>query len=654
MRIYLEKLDQPLTELREGAFAPSTWNEGDRTVELTWTTGARVLRRPWLGKPYEEELSLEEGHVRLGRLKKGAPLLVSHDGGQTRSVIGVVLDADIRGGVGWALVRLSAAESAADDVFKVLEGTLRNVSVGYSVLAYEKTEREGAVDLYRAIDWEPHELSIVPIPADADAQVRSLNSPEPASLAEPKERQTMPTDKTETTVETTVETETAPNVVDIRKAAISVERKRCKGIRAAAAKLGVNGDVVDRLIDDGVALDAARAALIDAHATAVEREIPSQDGHHVGIERDERETRAAAISEALLWRSRPGDFELTERAREHRYSSLVDIAADCLRSAGVSTKGLSKYEIATRAIQHRSGAFVAGDFSDLTVSTSRRILRRAYNEAPATYQSLAQRRTSPDFKNTKELIFGGMGVPTQILEGGEFKSASESVQGKEWSLSTYGHKMALTLQAIVNDDLSAFQRLSSDFGRAARRLENKTFFDTLLANPNVYDGAAMFSAGRGNTLAGGSGGDPSKAQYAAARAILGKQAGLDSDEDLELEIRYILTGMDQITNAESMTLPIAAATVGNAVSPTFQRYQPIASARIDRTDGDVWFAVADPADQPSAIYAHLQGMENGPAVEQQNQWNSLAIEWRSYTFFAVSFVDFRGWVINDQNNTIIP
>jgi hypothetical protein len=37
----------------------------------------------------------------------------------------------------------------------------------------EKTEREDRTALHRVIDWEPWEISAVPIPADPGAQVRS-------------------------------------------------------------------------------------------------------------------------------------------------------------------------------------------------------------------------------------------------------------------------------------------------------------------------------------------------------------------------------------------------------------------------------------------------------------------------------------------------
>ena len=57
--------------LHRGQFVPSSANTEDRTVEVTWTTGAPVLRRGASGS-YYEELALGEA-VNMERLNSGAP-----------------------------------------------------------------------------------------------------------------------------------------------------------------------------------------------------------------------------------------------------------------------------------------------------------------------------------------------------------------------------------------------------------------------------------------------------------------------------------------------------------------------------------------------------------------------------------------------------
>ena len=110
-------------------FAPSTLNPDKRTVQLTWTTGARVLRGSY--DPYWEELSLDPKHVRLDRLRSGsAPLLANHSSGSLDDVIGVVESAQLdAGGVrGSATVRFDRGAAGEEAYRKVSDGILRNVS----------------------------------------------------------------------------------------------------------------------------------------------------------------------------------------------------------------------------------------------------------------------------------------------------------------------------------------------------------------------------------------------------------------------------------------------------------------------------------------------------------------------------------------------
>lgn len=161
---------------RDATFVASTFNKEERTVELLWSTGARVPRVRWVGwderVDYDEELSLDPKHVRLDRLNNGAPLLDSHRQWSLSSVMGVVERAWLVPGEGRALVRFSGRDEVAPFVRDVEAKVIRNVSVGYWVYRYDITRKEGEKELWRAVDWEPGEISLVPVPADPHAGVR--------------------------------------------------------------------------------------------------------------------------------------------------------------------------------------------------------------------------------------------------------------------------------------------------------------------------------------------------------------------------------------------------------------------------------------------------------------------------------------------------
>jgi hypothetical protein len=157
-------------EVRSGSF-----NDAANTIDVIWTTGATVRRRNWMDGEFDEELVVSPASVRLDRLNSGAPFLDTHSGYSLASVIGSVVpgSARIENGRGLATVQLTRREDAKGTVQDIRDGVIRNISAGYKIWTVERQERKGKIPLMRATDWEPWEISAVPIPADPGARVRS-------------------------------------------------------------------------------------------------------------------------------------------------------------------------------------------------------------------------------------------------------------------------------------------------------------------------------------------------------------------------------------------------------------------------------------------------------------------------------------------------
>ena len=165
-------------QTRQVRMLPETADAEARRIEVVWSTGAKVRRRDWLtGKRYDESLSLDRSHVDLSRLNGGAPLLNSHGAFDLDKVIGVVERAwiDDGSGEGRAQVRFSERDGVTPIWNDVEGGILRNISVGYQVRSYEITEEDGKPPLWRAVDWQPMELSAVPVGADPHAGFRAAD-----------------------------------------------------------------------------------------------------------------------------------------------------------------------------------------------------------------------------------------------------------------------------------------------------------------------------------------------------------------------------------------------------------------------------------------------------------------------------------------------
>lgn len=147
-----------------------------RTVKAILSTGAPVERTDWwTGKRFRETLSLQSGHVRLDRLNAGAPLLNTHSAYSVESILGSVEpdSARLEGKKLTATIRFSKRDAVTPVFQDVLDGHIRFFSLGYRVYKFEETEGDNKIPVRKAVDWEPFEASLVPMPADVGARVRS-------------------------------------------------------------------------------------------------------------------------------------------------------------------------------------------------------------------------------------------------------------------------------------------------------------------------------------------------------------------------------------------------------------------------------------------------------------------------------------------------
>jgi HK97 family phage major capsid protein/HK97 family phage prohead protease len=133
-------------------------------------------------EPYEryfgtEVLDHSARAVRMDRFARGAvPLLFNHN---MDDPIGMVTAGRLEGGRLMVDAELFATERAAE-VERMVDGGLRNVSIGYRVHEFTVAEKS---ETYTATDWEPLEVSIVTVPADATVGIgRSAEGETPVKI----------------------------------------------------------------------------------------------------------------------------------------------------------------------------------------------------------------------------------------------------------------------------------------------------------------------------------------------------------------------------------------------------------------------------------------------------------------------------------------
>ncbi|MEI9403377.1 prohead protease/major capsid protein fusion protein [Mesorhizobium argentiipisi] len=598
------------------SFAPHSVDAKARTVELIASTGAGVMRRDMEGD-FAEVLSLANGAVDLSRAD-GMPLLDSHRQDGLDRVLGVVRAVRMEGGNLIVQVQFSERPSA-DAIFRdVATGIIRNVSVGYGVIDFEDRLDPAGLRVRTVTKWALHEVSLVPVGADAGAKTRSPEMTTPAAPAPAP----------------------APAPTPSPAPAPSMTRAQTnQEIRALATTFNLGNDFADQLIDSEATVDQARAAAIESVRQTGNRTTPQARVTSIANQDDPGQI-ATRMGEALYLRANPR-HQLSEQARPFVGMTTLDMAREMMRLRGLATTGLSAAETITRALNTTS------DFPLIFADTANRTLRAAYQAAPATLKAVARQTTARDFRAKTSIQLGEAPTLEKVNEAGEYKYGSMAEAAETYKIDTFGKIVGLSRKAIVNDDLGAFTDLAGKMGAAAADFEAQFLVDLLITGsglgPTMSDTKKLFHADHGNLaatavdLAGASAIDG----LGAGRLAMRKQTGL-SGKRINVTPKFLVVPPELETAGEKLLASIQAATVDD-VNPFSGKLQLLVEARL--TSAIRWYIAADPATFEGLEYAYLQGAE-GPQTETRAGFEVDGVEVKVRLDFGAAFTDYRGWYMN--------
>ena len=642
-----------LPALRRAAdLLPATLDEDDRSIEVVWSTGARVRRQPLFGEVFDEELSMDPGSVRLDRLNAGGPLLKVHDTRTLDAVIGSVVPgtARIDQGRGIARVRFSQRADVEPIWADIRAGHLRAVSIGYQVHRFEVSRPANAPELWRAVDWTPFEISAVPVGADPAAGFRAVENLTPCVVdrddvsSNVSSNERTPMDETITTpapapIAAPPEAVTrAPAPVADTKTLIaeaqSAERERVATILDLTGRLGLERGLADDLVARGVELDEARRVILDkVAARSEETRSFAQVATPLGG-RDERLTRREAVTNALLHRYSPSLFSLDEPARSYRGMTLLELSREFLTSAGVNVRGMSRDEIATRALHSTS------DFPEILAAVTNKTLRQAYEAYPQTFRPFCRQVQASDFRDIARVQLGEAPQLQKVSESGEFKRGTIGEARERYRVETYGRVVGITRQTIINDDLDAFTRLPAMYGTAIATLESDIVWAIVVSNPTMGDGTALFHATHRNLAATGA--MLSTASIGDARAAMAKQTGIDKKTVLNIRPSFLLVPVALELAAEQLLAQnIVPAKMADVVPQSIRSLAVIAEPRLDSASVNAWFLAASPAQIDTIEYAYLEGQQ-GAYIETRNGFDVDGVEIKCRLDFGAKAIDWRG------------
>ena len=665
-----------LPALRRAAdLLPSTINEDERSIEVVWSTGSRVRRQPMFGEPFDEELSMEPNSVRLERLNAGAPLLKVHELRTLDSVIGSVVPgtARIENGRGIARVHFSEREDVAPIWADISAGHIRAVSIGYQVHRYEVTRPANNPEIWRAIDWTPFEISAVPVGADPAAGFRSIDPLTPCVVnrddtAPALQHVRISMEETVTAaIPIPVHPLAQPLVQPLAQPAIeaseraidpqpvrlqsapedtqaliartqTAERERVGTIYDLASRLGLERTFAEDMVQRGVGLDEARRVILDKVAETSEQ---TRTFAHVSTPlggRDERTTRRDAVTDALLHRYNPTMFNLSDPARDYRGMTLLELAREFLGSSGVNVRGMSRDEIATRALHSTS------DFPEVLAAVTNKTLRQAYDLYPQTFRPFCRQVLAGDFRDISRVQLGEAPQLQKVSEGGEFKRGTIGEARERYRVETYGRVVGITRQVIINDDLDAFTRIPAMYGTSIATLESDVVWGIITANAAMGDGVALFHATHKNLA--GTGGAISVGGLGEARANMAKQTGIDKKTVLNIRPNYLLVPVALELAAEQLIAQnITPTKSGDVVPQSIRSLTVIAEPRLDSSSLGAWYLAASPALIDTIEYAYLEGQQ-GAYIETRNGFDVDGIEIKCRLDFGAKAIDWRGFYKN--------
>lgn len=391
------------------------------------------------------------------------------------------------------------------------------------------------------------------------------------------------------------------------------------------------------LDDEDITVEAAGSKLL---ALLGKDSTPIAGAHRVeGLTQDETKTYREGMALAIEHRKNPA-AKLDEKAREFRGMTLTDMARDCVERAGTRTRGLSRQEIAVKALQSTS------DFPAILENVITKSLRGGYAGTSRTFVPWCRQATLPDFKEVSRVQLSGAPNLKRVLEGAEYEFGSFGDGAEKYSVQKYGRIVHISWETIINDDLNALTSIPQAFGASAGDLESDIVYGILTGNPNMADGVTLFHANHGNlgtpaALINAINPNPAVASpLSEMRQLMLLQKGLEG-RYITVRPRFLIVppGLEEaalkVTNA---AIVAARGNDANVIGPTLT---PIVEPRLHDADADAWYGAAEPTTVDTIEFAYLEGNE-GVFTETKAGFEVDGLQVKCRHVFGAKAIDYRG------------
>jgi len=291
--------------------------------------------------------------------------------------------------------------------------------------------------------------------------------------------------------------------------------------------------------------------------------------------------------------------------------------------------------------------WLAASFSTVSLPTIissglEKMLLDAFTQAPNSIRTIAKRIPLANFRTSTMARLETKGGLEEVAADGELKHISLEESTATIRLATYGCMIGLTRQAMINDDLGAFNQLPQDFANLASRKIADVGWTLILANASDF-----FGIGNANLLTGANSA-LSVTSLASAITLMRQQVDENGSPidveplflvvppELEFLARQILVSTQFARNVEEDdNLPM-----GQGIAPNLQLVvEPrISAAAFSGSSETQWYVLSSPAN--GAIALGLLNSREQPVIESIEQPPQLlGAGWRAFIDFGVALVE---------------
>lgn len=430
------------------------------------------------------------------------------------------------------------------------------------------------------------------------------------------------------------------------KAALAADKQRRDAIRAKFAPFLARADInqselaaLQRACEDNT--DTTPEASSDQLLTFLGKDATPSGGPRIeGVNDIGTETYRAGAIVAVLNRANPQANKHDDKSIQFRGMNLVDLARDCAERAGHRTRGMSRAEIAIKAMHSTS------DFPNILEQVITKTLRAGYAGTSRTFVPWTRQATLPDFKEISRTQLSGAPNLKRVVEGAEYEFGSMTDGAEKYRVHKYGRLISITWETVINDDLNALVRIPQAFGASAGDLESDIVYGILTGNAVLSDSVALFDNAHGNlgtaaALRDAIHSNPSVANpLAEMRKLMLLQKGKEG-RYITVRPRFLIVppGLEEdalkVTNA---TIIAARGNDANVIGPSLT---PIVEPRLHDADENAWYGAAEPSTVDTIEYGYLEGHE-GVFTETKSGFEVDGVTVKCRHVFGAKAIDHRG------------